>query len=1213
MILPTDRDIFINKSLAPPIGPTIIKTSTIVAPFLNDKNRDIKIPKGLRGEMQYITSYFSEFKPSQIITPFQGTCLLMSKDKTKFYFGSREGRIAIAKIENKEILHDYDLGEGIIRTIALYQNDKYIFSGGQGGVIRKFLISDMSKFEKFIGHTRDVNSILISSDELSLFSLGDNGDVFYWDLQEIKPTPKMLYSHNCEAYALDLSSNNLYLASGGMDRSVTVYSLASMAMVKKICGDDIGTVWCIKITEKNTYIAFGDDMPNVYVYNFEDWSRICLFKGHKEKVRCMTSTSDEMVIISGGNDKKIFIWDIKNNRNGLVLKRHENGVKSLILSADNKRMYSMSDDCSIKNWKLPKYDHYSGIKTDLKFSNISKMIMGKTNPNKIFILKDREIISIDKVTSVETYVEIFNVDEVKCFAFSILTDIIVIIGTNKANNPKPENSETNQTKYDIIIYDYHEAKCINSFTLDSSSIYSVMISADDKFIVIGEHHRCIIYYSNDFSTPYHIFRTHKCEIVSIVDSPNGSYLFSGDVSGVIKSYDFPKKYEIKSLIASDKRVTKMIVTPDNEYMIASHSDFSTNIWVISKMIKIHTMRQENLLDIKFPKNSTILFSLYETSIKGFSIPSLVSCFAIRLHKSASKFCFNSDESEITVFNKDSISIYKSPQHCHRIRIFGELKYLNYFYNQIGKLVNGKFEKHDSKMNHLIIEPFHVNMMHLYAYLDKPKFLKQCFEENVGFFPSASGFSPLDICLEMAFEETIDLMYIEIKKLSRRNPLFLSILENSLVRLNSNSYANVHRFYKLAIYKTIDTRLPHFYKSKRKLPIIIFTPNVLAHKSSFMPNGEYSNDGVELSFTQTYFRINMIPGSKESLEFIKSIIESSNESLFTTEFIRTILSEKWGKVYLILYLQALIYSSYLGLISAYSVEGDFIFLTISFALNTALILYEICQVFTGRLDYFKDVWNYIDIVRSAIMTFLFLNEILNVNEKHDVPTAIVLFVSWIRGISYFRLVENTRYYVNLIYEVFFDIIPFLTILFYSTVAFSLIFHSLMSDSGDEYAFLKTSWEINVGGFDTSKYKGLMYVAFFLNTVLNPIIMLNLLISIMSNTYKRVNKQVVIADSKELAGMILECELIFFWNRNKTFKHYLHICSTKKKGLIQESDMFKKIKAKIFNLKQGQVDIMSQFNSLTTKLKKMKKSTNIKLDIISKSVHELIELQKSKDFK
>ena len=456
---------------------------------------------------------------------------------------------------------------------------------------------------------------------------------------------------------------------------------------------------------------------------------------------------------------------------------------------------------------------------------------------------------------------------------------------------------------------------------------------------------------------------------------------------------------------------------------------------------------------------------------------------------------------------------------------------------------------------------------------------------------------MDICLDMEFEKSVDIMYLEIKRISRINPLFLSILEHSLIRINQCSYQKVFQFYKLAIYKTIDTRLPKFYQSDRKLPVIILTPNVLAHKSSFMQDQEFSNDGSALNFAQTYFKINMISGSNESLKFIKSIIESNNEFLFNTQFIQVILNEKWKKIRLLLYLQAIIYCTYLLLVSYFSVTRDASSLIAAFVISSSLILYEFSQFLSGKLEYFKDIWNYIDLAGIGLFNLLFFEHILSRNNSYENDIcALVLFMSWIRGISYFRLSKSTRYYVNLIYEVIFDITPFLTILFYSTTAFGLIFHSIMEDAS-QYSYFQASWELNIGSFNTSGYPYFMYLMFFLNSLLNPIIMLNLLISIMSDTFNIVNQGFIIADNKELASMILEGELFYFWHRNRTDKHYLHICSNIKNNRAIVDPKFKKLKTKINFIHDNHISLVQEFNDIKKEIKDMKDTTEKKLDYLT----------------
>ena len=89
------------------------------------------------------------------------------------------------------------------------------------------------------------------------------------------------------------------------------------------------------------------------------------------------------------------------------------------------------------------------------------------------------------------------------------------------------------------------------------------------------------------------------------------------------------------------------------------------------------------------------------------------------------------------------------------------------------------------------------------------------------------------------------------------------------------------------------------------------------------------------------------------------------------------------------------------------------------------------------------------MRSGLVILLFFRDMHDLFEGTEI-LALILFVSLLRGLSYFRLLKITRYYVNLIYEVFFDIVPFLTILCYSTLGFSFIFRTLMGNDNPDFS-------------------------------------------------------------------------------------------------------------------------------------------------------------------
>jgi hypothetical protein len=78
----------------------------------------------------------------------------------------------------------------------------------------------------------------------------------------------------------------------------------------------------------------------------------------------------------------------------------------------------------------------------------------------------------------------------------------------------------------------------------------------------------------------------------------------------------------------------------------------------------------------------------------------------------------------------------------------------------------------------------------------------------------------------------------------------------------------------------------------------------------------------------------------------------------------------------------------------------------------------------------------------------------------------------------------------------------------------------------------------GDFSYDDYNAAQWTLFVLSSIFMPLVMLNLLIAIMSDTFERVNNSMVEADGKELNSMILEQENMLFWNRSANERTHLH---------------------------------------------------------------------------
>lgn len=100
------------------------------------------------------------------------------------------------------------------------------------------------------------------------------------------------------------------------------------------------------------------------------------------------------------------------------------------------------------------------------------------------------------------------------------------------------------------------------------------------------------------------------------------------------------------------------------------------------------------------------------------------------------------------------------------------------------------------------------------------------------------------------------------------------------------------------------------------------------------------------------------------------------------------------------------------------------------------------------------------------------------------------------------------------------------------------HFLKTEEEPIYMSVLNVYLIIFGEYNLDGYQFDQWLVFVMATVLLSLIMLNLLIAIMSDTFERVMAQVEESDGLELNDLILDAESIQFRNRNKGEHTYLH---------------------------------------------------------------------------
>jgi len=129
-------------------------------------------------------------------------------------------------------------------------------------------------------------------------------------------------------------------------------------------------------------------------------------------------------------------------------------------------------------------------------------------------------------------------------------------------------------------------------------------------------------------------------------------------------------------------------------------------------------------------------------------------------------------------------------------------------------------------------------------------------------------------------------------------------------------------------------------------------------------------------------------------------------------------------------------------------------------------------------------------------------------------AISSLLMWFKVLSFMRMYNETGYIIRMLQQVAWDIRIFMFILLITLLAFADAMYTISrsNDEGKEYfgsylealinAYLLALGDFSYGSFDESGNSELSWTVFFFATMLNCVVMLNLLIAIVSETFAEV---------------------------------------------------------------------------------------------------------------
>ncbi|KAK1288123.1 hypothetical protein QJS10_CPB19g00624 [Acorus calamus] len=236
----------------------------------------------------------------------------------------------------------------------------YLFTGSRDGTLKRWALGDDSAScsATFESHVDWVNDAVLAGD--TLVSCSSDTTVKTWNCLSDGTCTRTLRQHSDYVICLAAADKNSNIvASGGLGGEVFIWDIeAALTPVAK-------SVDSMEDGSSNGVISPGSSgLPITSLRTIGSSSNISLHasqshgyspvaaKGHKESVYALAMNESGTLLVSGGTEKVLRVWDARTGAKNMKLRGHTDNIRALLLDPTGRFCLSGSSDSMIRLWDL---------------------------------------------------------------------------------------------------------------------------------------------------------------------------------------------------------------------------------------------------------------------------------------------------------------------------------------------------------------------------------------------------------------------------------------------------------------------------------------------------------------------------------------------------------------------------------------------------------------------------------------------------------------------------------------------------------------------------------------------------------------------------------------------------------------------------------------------------------------------------------------------
>ena len=287
---------------------------------------------------------------------------------------------------------------------------------------------------------------------------------------------------------------------------------------------------------------------------------ISTLKGHSSWVLALAASSDGQMLVSGGLDDRIIVWDLLSGDPDKVLQGHTKPINGLVITPNGKTVVSCSDDISIKFWSLS-----SGIlerSLSVHTRDINSIAVSPDGQFLVSGAEDRTLCAwrVNSGAWLRSYPEVSGM--VRSVAISTNAQVVACGGLDNK----------------VRVWNFNTTQLLHCFSGHNNSVLSVALTQSGRYVVSGGKDRTIKIWNTQSGELVRTLIGHLDMVNSVAITPDGRYLISGSTDKTIRIWHFASGEPIVTLTGHKSAVNAIVVSPNQKWFASASSDSSIKIW-----------------------------------------------------------------------------------------------------------------------------------------------------------------------------------------------------------------------------------------------------------------------------------------------------------------------------------------------------------------------------------------------------------------------------------------------------------------------------------------------------------------------------------------------------------------------------------------------------------------------------------------------------------